>query len=417
VPKLPFAHIIAVLRHRNYRIFIAGNALSMIGLWTQRVAVGWLAWELTRSGAWLGAVAFADLCPSIIVGPFAGVLADRIDRIKIMYVAQTLSMLQALALSVLAISGTITIGMLLALVLLNGVITGINQPARLAVVSSLVPRANLSTAVALNSIAFNLARFVGPAVAGALIVGVGVGVAFAVNAASFLAFLIALARIRLPADARPVRPGVRRGVLADIAQGLRYVCTHPGIGPLLALSVATGMGLRCFVELLPGFAADVFGHGAGGLAALASSIGVGAVAGGLWVAQRGTAPGLARLALIHSLFTVLAVLAFAATDVFWVGLAGAAAAGVFMSVSGIAAQTIVQMAADPAMRGRTLSVYGLIMRAAPAAGALLLGLASEVAGLRLPLVLSAIACLLVWLRVWRAREAIDAALAEPAAGS
>lgn len=417
MPKLPFTHIAAVLRHRNYRIYIAGNALSMVGLWTQRVAVGWLAWELTHSGAWLGAVAFADLCPSIIVGPFAGVLADRMDRIRIMCVAQSLSMVQALVLAALAISGIITIGMLLALVLLNGVITGINQPARLAVVSSLVPRANLSTAVALNSIAFNLARFVGPALAGALIVGVGVGAAFAVNAASFLAFLIALARIRLPADARPVRPAMRRGVLDDIAQGLRYVCTHPGIAPLLALSVATGMGLRCFVELLPGFAADVFGHGAGGLAALASSIGVGAVAGGLWVAQRGTAPGLARLALSHSLLTVLAVLLFAASDLFWLGLAGAAAAGVFMSVSGIAAQTIVQMAADPAMRGRTLSVYGLIMRAAPAAGALVLGVASEVAGLRLPLVLSALVCLLVWLRVWRARDAIDAALAEPAHGA
>lgn len=417
MPAVHFTHILAALRHRNYRIYIAGNTLSMIGLWTQRVAVGWLAWDLTQSGAWLGAIAFADLCPSIIVGPFAGVLADRIDRIKIMLVVQSLSMLQALALAALALSGVITIWMLLALVLLNGVITGVNQPARLAVVSSLVPRANLSTAVALNSVAFNLARFIGPAVAGALIVSVGVGAAFAVNAVSFFAFLIALARIRLHIDARPVQPRVRQGVLGDIARGLRYACGHPGIGPLLALSVATGMGLRSFVELLPGFAADVFGHGAGGLAALASSIGVGAVAGGLWVAQRGTAPGLARLALQHSLFTVLAVLVFAATDIFWIGLAGAAAAGVFMSISGIAAQTIVQMASDPAIRGRTLSVYGLIMRAAPAAGALLLGVASEVAGLRLPLVLTAIACLLVWVKVWRARDAIEAALAEPAQSS
>ncbi len=410
---LPFAHIAAALRHRNYRIYIAGNAISMVGLWTQRVATGWLTWELTQSGAWLGAVAFADLCPSLIIGPFAGVVADRVDRLKVMRVAQTLSMLQALALAALALSGLVTIGMLLVLVLVNGVVVGFNQPSRLALVSSLVPRANLSTAVAVNSITFNLARFVGPAVAGVLIVTAGVGAAFAVNALSFLVFLIALARIRLDRDAAAVRPKVRRGVLPEIGEGLRYVSGHAGIGPLLLLSTATGMGLRCVVELFPGFAADVFGRGAGGLAALGSAVGVGAVAGGLWLAQRGASPGLARIALRHSLFTALAVLLFAATDWFWAGLVAAAASGVFMSTSGIAAQTVVQIAADPGMRGRTLSVYGLIMRAAPAAGALLLGLASEIAGLRLPLVLSAIACLYIWLHLWRRRDAIDAALADP----
>ncbi len=409
---LPFAHITAALRHRNFRIYIAGNAVSMVGLWTQRVATGWLAWELTHSGAWLGAVAFADLCPSLVVGPFAGVVADRMDRLKVMRVAQSLSMLQAAALAGLAASGLITIESLLVLVLLNGVVVGFNQPSRLALVSSLVPRANLSTAVAVNSITFNLARFIGPAVAGLLIVTAGVAAAFAVNALSYLAFLVALARIRLDPQATPVRPKVRGGVLADIAEGLRYVSRHPGIGPLLALSTATGMGLRCFVELLPGFASEVFGRGAGGLAALASSVGVGAVAGGLWLAQRGATPDLPRLALIHGLYTALAVLAFVASDLFWLALAAAAAAGVFMSVSGIAAQTVVQIAADAGMRGRTLSVYGLIMRAAPAAGALVLGLASELAGLRLPLVLSAVACLLVWLRVWRRREVIENALAD-----
>ena len=406
---ISFAPIAAALAHRNYRIYMAGNAVSLVGLWTQRIGVGWLAWELTGSGTWLGAMAFADLCPSLLVGPFAGVLADRVDRRRILLTAQALSMLQAAALAVLAAGGWITVEWLLALVLLNGVVVGINQPARLALVSALVPRANLSTAVAVNSITFNLARFLGPALAGALILGVGVEAAFAFNAASFLAFLMALRAVRID-DGASGRSGARRGVLADLVEGLGYVRRHPGIGPLLALAIVTGIGLRCFVELLPGFAAEVFGRGADGLAVLGSAVGIGAVAGGLWHAQRGAAGDLARVALASALGSVLAVMAFAASSHFAVAVVAAAAAGAFMSTGGIAIQTGVQMAADPAVRGRTLSVYGIIMRAAPALGALLLGAISDLVGLQRPLMVSAALCLAVWALLWRRRDRIATAL-------
>jgi MFS family permease len=405
-----FAPIAATLSHRNYRVYMAGNAVSLVGLWTQRVATGWLAWELTGSGTWLGVVAVADLCPSILVGPFAGVLADRVDRLRVIRTAQVLSMLQATVLAALAASGWIAIEVLVALVLLNGVVVGFNQPSRLALVSSLVPRANLSTAVAINSITFNVARFVGPAVAGALIVSVGVAAAFAVNAVSFLAFLIALSRVRLavPDGMQTTRP--RTGVLADIVQGVRYVRAHAAIGPLLLLATVSGMGLRCVVELLPGFAAEVFDRGAGGLAVLASAVGVGAVGGGLWLARRSAAPGLARVAVAGSLGTAAAVLAFVASPWLWPAAAAATAAGAFMSTGGIATQTCVQMAAEPALRGRTLALYGIIMRAAPALGALVLGALSDLLGLRLPLALSALVCLVVAWATWRRREQLEAAL-------
>jgi MFS family permease len=389
-------------------MYLCGNIVSMVGLWTQRVAIGWLTWELTHSGAWLGAVAFADLFPSLVVGPFAGVLADRMDRLKIMRVSQLLSMAQAGILAVLAMSGAINIWMLGALVLVNGVISSVNQPARLAVISSLVPRAHLPSAIALNSISFNLARFIGPALAGALILSIGVGAAFAVNAISFLVFLIALSLIRIEDTRTPRSAGKRNNMFADIGEGLRYVRNHPTIGPLLLLATATGIGLRCFVELLPGFTAQIFERGAEGLAALGSAIGVGAIIGGFQMAQRSTSGSLTRVALINSLLTALSVLAFAATTNFWFALVCASAFGLFMSASGIAIQTMVQMKADAHVRGRTLSVYGLIMRASPATGALVLGIASEVVGLRLPLVLAAIACLCVWATVWRRRNAIDA---------
>jgi predicted MFS family arabinose efflux permease len=402
--------IAATLSHRNYRVYMAGNAVSLVGLWTQRVATGWLAWDLTESATWLGVVAVADLCPSILIGPFAGVLADRVNRLHVIRSAQTVSMLQAAVLAVLAAGGWIGIEALVLLVLLNGIVVGVNQPSRLALVSSLVPRANLSTAVAINSITFNVARFVGPAVAGVLIVSVGVGAAFAVNAASFLAFLLALSRVRLDDSEGMRAAGPRSGVLADIVQGVRYVRAHAAVGPLLLLATVNGVGLRCVVELLPGFAAEVFARGAGGLAVLASAVGVGAVGGGFWLARRSAAPGLARVAVAGSLGTSAAVLAFAASPWFWPAAAAAVAAGTFMSTGGIATQTCVQMAAEPALRGRTLALYGIIMRAAPALGALILGAVSDLLGLRGPLAVSALLCLAVAWAVWRRRERLEAAL-------
>ncbi|MDX1514495.1 MAG: MFS transporter, partial [Gammaproteobacteria bacterium] len=343
-------------------------------------------------------------------GPFAGVIADRANRLTIMRIAQTLSLLQAFALGVLTAAGWINIELIFVLVLINGIIVGFNQPARLSLVSSLVPRANLSTAVAVNSIVFNLARFIGPAIAGLLIVTVGVAAAFLVNALSYLVFLIALARIRLDPETLPARTDHRRSMIADVVEGLRYLTGHPGLGPLLMMSTFGAVGVRCYVELLPGFAAEVFGRGAGGLAALGSAIGMGAVVGGLWLAQRGGMKDLARVALLNSLFMVLAVFGFAAVGAFWAGLLFAGVSGIFMAVSGVATQTVVQLGVDPRLRGRVLSLYGIIVRAGPAAGALIMGIASEFAGLRIPLVVGAGVCLLAWGSVWRRRADVEAAL-------
>jgi MFS family permease len=163
-------NISRTLAHRDFGIYVAGNSVSLIGTWMQRIGVGWLAWELSHSGAVLGLVAFADLFPGVLIGPFGGALADRADRLRVIKVAQTLIMLQALALFVLTASGGINVPLLVALVLFQGAVIGFNQPARLALIPSLVPRPDLATAVAINSIVFNTARFIGPALAGVVIV-------------------------------------------------------------------------------------------------------------------------------------------------------------------------------------------------------------------------------------------------------
>src|ERR1700704_648993 len=148
------------LRNANFGLYSAGSAVSLIGMWMQRIAIGWLTWEMTKSGLWLGIVAFADFFPVLLIGPIAGAAADRLDRLRVVKTSQTISLVQATVLFALAASGHMSIGLLVALTAFQGVVVAFNQPARLALVPSLVPHADLASAVAINSIVFNLARFI-----------------------------------------------------------------------------------------------------------------------------------------------------------------------------------------------------------------------------------------------------------------
>jgi len=407
-------NIVRALSNPNFGIYTAGNAVSLVGTWMQRVATGWLAWELTGSGAWLGAVVFADLFPTVLVGPIAGAYADRTDRLRVTKISQTLGMLQAAALFLFTATGAINIELLLILTLFLGVVAAFNQPARLALIPALVPRSDLTTAVAVNSVVFNLARFIGPAAAGVAIVSGGVAVAFLLNAVSFAFFLLALSRIRLePAEARMAK----RNLFADLAEGFRYAMSHAGIAPVLLLLIVTSVGVRPVIELMAGFADSVFAAGAQGLAMLTSAIGIGAVVGGVWLAGRAEPEGLTRVVLRATLALVATTLVFAATDALWLGLVAMLVLGFAMVGAGVGTQTLIQLSVDSAMRGRVLSLYGLIFRGAPALGALMMGVASEAVGLRWPLSAGALCVLAAW--AWaRAREgriihALEAAPPEP----
>ena len=205
------------LRNPNFGLYSVGSAISLIGMWMQRIAIGWLTWQLTGSGFWLGVVSFADFFPVVVVGPIAGAAADRWDRLKAVQVSQALSLLQASVLFWLTATGRITIELLVALTAFQGVVVAFNQPARLVLVPSLVPHADLATAVAINSVVFNLARFIGPACAGPLIVWTGVSGAFAANALSYLPFLAVLARIRIKASEEI--PPKRSNMISELKEG------------------------------------------------------------------------------------------------------------------------------------------------------------------------------------------------------
>ena len=405
-----FDPIRSALAHRDFRLFSGGNVASHVGTWVQRVAVGWLAWELTRSGTWLGIIAFADMFPTVLLAPVTGAVADRVERLRAVKTVQTLNLLQAVLLAGFTLTGTMTIEILLVLVTLGGSVLAFGQPVRLAIVPSLVARKDLSAAIGINSLIFNGARFVGPAIAGVLIVRYGIGWAFAFNALTFLVFLAALSRIRLEHGEPRSAPRGIRNMPGEIAEGYAYAARHPGIGPMLLILTVVAICARPFMELLPGFADAVFGRGAEGLALLTSATGLGAMLGGLWLAQRGAVAGLTATTVSGIAFLAAVLIAFAATDVFWLAVPCLAVAGFAMIVVGVGEQTLLQNAVDPGLRGRVMSLYGMINRGAPAVGALIMGSLSSWIGLQWPVAGGAAICLGVWLWARSRRAAMTRAL-------
>lgn len=392
------------LGNRNYGLYTVGNGISLVGTWVQRIAVGWLMWQMTRSEAWLGAVAFADLFPTILIGPFGGVLADRLDRMKVLKTSQRLLLVQSILLFAATAADLIAPLPLLVLTALGGIVNAVNQPARLALISSLVKAEEMATAVAINATIFNTARFVGPAAAGAIIAISGVPAAFAFNAASFALYLAALARLKLPPQ--PRFRGSQTKMLADIGEGIAYVARHPGMAPLFGLMIVGCVAARPVAELLPGFADLVFQAGATGLATMTSAIGIGAVAGGCWMAGRAGTKGLTDLVFSGNSILGLSVVLFATSDSLAVALPALVVAGAAMVGSSIGTQTLIQLSVEPAVRGRVLSLYGLIFRGGPAVGALLAGLIAEHTGLDWPILAGAVLSTVCGLGLWRKRTRI-----------
>jgi predicted MFS family arabinose efflux permease len=299
-----------------------------------------------------------------------------------------------------------TIELLIGLTLALGIANAVNQPARLALIPSLVEKGALQSAVAINAITFNLARFIGPALAGPIIAGPGTAAAFALNAATFVAFLVALGRID-PARGRPEPSGAPRSLVGATLDGYRYAVRHRMIGNALLLIGASCVGSRAVVELLPGFADAVFGRGAAAFAWLTAMIGLGAIAGGLWMLEQRTPQHTAQRVVLFVLVTALAMLGLAATRQYWIALPCLFVAGFGMVVTGVGVQTLVQIAVEPGMRGRVMAIYGMIIRGGPALGAVAMGAASEAVGLRAPVAAGALLCVLVFL--WARRRPLGLA--------
>lgn len=390
-----FGGISRALSHREYRRYFFGNFTSTVGRWMYRMSVGWLTWELTKSTSWLGIVAFAEIFPTVLLSFIAGAIADRIGYGRVMRACQVLTTMVGIAFAALILGDWITIELVLALTMSYGILEALSTPARMSVVHSLVPAEDLTAAVALGSTSFNGARFLGPAIAGLLIAYMSIGVVMSICAVMFLQFYIVLIFLRINEGGRNRKMSFE--LIGDMKHGLIYVFGHRGIGFLMLLLAATGLLIRPFMELLPGFSEQVFGRGAEGMSILLSSIGLGAVFSGLWLAQRGETQGLTRMVTQSLMICAVALVLFCVTENLWLGAAFLFVLGYFMLLAGIGAQTLIQNVVDSNMRARVLSLFVLISWGLPALGAVAMGWLAEFIGLQEAVGGGAVLTLGVWL--------------------
>ena len=376
------------LSHRNFRVFTAGNAVSLLGTWVQRMAVGYLTWELTKSGVWLGAVGMAEFIPVIVLAPITGVIADRFDRRKIAIFGQFFALLQAIALAVLTLTGDITPILIFLLQLFAGVVQPLIQTARLVLVPMIVPKDRVGNAVAITSLVFNTARILGPALGGVIITSVGVGWSFVLNAVSYAGVITALLSLHLPAHGTAIRRGAAwAGMFNDMAAGWRYTLKHPLLGWFIPTVGIASTLTWPIGDLMAGIADEIFNRGAGGLATLTAAQGIGAIFGGLLLAQRPTADGLSRLVIGAMVMSGICISVFSLMDAgtYFIGVVVLAVSAFFGVMVGVGSQSLTQTVVDEAMRGRSLSVWYTITRAGPAIGALVLGALANTFGFEGPL--------------------------------
>ncbi len=403
-----FAQILGALKQRNFRIFMTGHLLSQVSMWMTRIVAGWLTWQMTESPTWLGLVGMADLAPTLFMGPLTGALADRFDKLTIVRLSQVGTTVFTVALTLLYYQQWLTIHLLFVFMLIQGAFMAINLPARLAMIPNLIGRENLQPAIAINALVSNGGRFLGPALGGFVIVQWGIGPAWAVCAFCYGLPAITLLLVRT-ADETMKRSGKK--LLGDAVEGISYTARHPGIGPLMAMLIVTSTFGKPFGSLFPGFAADVFGRGADGLAWLTGAVGMGAVLGGIFMAQRTTGViGLTRVCVLGTGLIGAGLLLFMSTDIFWLAIPICIATGGASIVNGISAQTLLQHAGDNHMRGRLASLFGMVMRGGQALGSLILGITADLIGLRPTIAVTGSICIAFWFWSLRRSKAMAATL-------
>jgi len=383
--------MLRALRHRNYRLFFAGQSLSLVGTWITRIATSWLIYRLTGSALLLGIVGFCSQIPTLFLAPVAGVFVDRWNRHRVLVVTQVLSMLQSLALAVLALAGIITVGEVLALQMFQGVINAFDTPARQAfVVSMIEDRADLPNAIALNSTMVNASRILGPSIGGALIAAVGEGWCFLVDAISYLAVIASLMAMHTVHEER--RGGTR--LIEELTAGFRYVTEFVPIRTvLLLLALVSTMGMP-YTVLMPAVAAKLLHGGPHTLGWLMTASGVGALAGAFFLASRPSVVGLGRVIATASGLFGVALIALGASRALWLSLLIMPLIGAGFMVSLAASNTIVQTLTEEHLRGRVMAFYTMAFLGTAPLGSLMAGVLADRIGEPMTIAAGGVACLL-----------------------
>lgn len=363
--------MLRALSHRNFRLFFAGQCVSLIGTWMQQVAMVWLVYRLSNSAFLLGLVGFCSQLPILFFAPVAGVFMDRWNLHRVIVITQFLSMLQAAVLAALAISGVVATWQVICLSVFIGLINAFDMPARQSFLIQLVEgRESLTNAIGLNSSMFNAARLVGPAVAGLLIAAVGEWFCFLINAVSYIAVLFALLRISVPP--RTSVP-TSQPVLSGLWEGLRYAAGFSPIRAILVLLSVLSLAAMPLSVLMPIFANKLFLGGPGTLGVMSASVGMGALGGALFLASSKTVLGLGRKIAIANAVFGLGLIAFSFSRVLWVSLVILVITGFAVMLATSASNTVLQTVVDDDKRGRVMSLYATSLLGMAPVGSLLAG--------------------------------------------
>jgi MFS family permease len=403
------AGALRALRHRNFRLFFGGQAISLAGSWMQSVAQAWLVLTLTNDPLYLGVVAAAQWTPVLVLGLFGGVIADALPKRPTLIALEAVMATLAVVLGVLALTGAVQVWMILLLAVLLGCVNAIEMPVRQAFAVEMVGRADVVNAIALNSATFNAARVIGPAVAGLMIAAFDISIAFFINGASFLAVIVALLLMR-PDELRTPpsiqRPHTVRAVLASVGEGITYTRRTPAVLlPVVVVGLAATIGMN-FQVTIPPFARDVLAGDAAAFGFLMTASGLGSVVAALFLATR-RRPSAWAIAVGATMLGV-GLLVVAAVPVYAVAMPALAFAGfgaIWMAANG---NTLIQATVPDELRGRVISVYTTVFAGSTPFGALFAGyLASRwgpVAALAVGGILTTIVGLaaLAWLRRHRA---------------
>ena len=378
------------LRYRNFRLFFAGQSVSLIGTWMQHVAMGWLVYRLTDSPLLLGVVGFSSQIP-VFLSPVGGVVADRHNRHRLLIATQVLSMLQATILAGLTLSGTVRVWQIIALSVLLGCINAVDIPVRQSFLVEMVERKeNLSNAIALNSLVFNSARLIGPSLAGLLIALLGEGSCFLINAVSFLAVIGSLIAMKVP---RRVTAPHTTHVFENLKEGLRYAFGSLPIRSILGLVAVLSLMGMSYVVLMPVFARDILRGGPGTLGALMASSGAGALIATVYLASRKTVLGLGRMLPVSVLIFATAIVLFAVSRSLACSLVLLSLAGFGLVVHNAIANTILQTIVDDDKRGRVMSLYVTAFLGVAPLGSLLAGALAARIGASNALVIGGAVCM------------------------
>jgi len=404
-----WAAVFRALRHRNYRLFIGGQFISLIGTWVQNVALSWLIYRLTGSSLLLGLVGFVNQVPIFLLSPAGGTAADRVDRRRLIIATQFSMMILAALLAALVLAGSVRLWQIFVLAALMGVANAFDVPARQSFFVDMVGRDDLMNAIALNSSVFNSARILGPAVAGFLVAAVGEGWCFLLNAVSYVAVITSLLRMRL--EPRPAW-GPGSSPLADIIEGFRFVWHTGPIHALLALlGVASLVGMP-YTVLMPVFADRVLEGGARSLGLLLGATGVGALAGALIIAARRSVKGLGRWVAVACAAFGICLLLFALSHRLWLSMVLLVPTGFSVMVQMACSNTLIQTMVPDRLRGRVMALYSMTFLGVAPFGALLAGVAADRLGAPFTVGAGGLVCLVGATVFWSRWPALRAAARE-----